>query len=420
MRTILPLVLLLGMSCGDDTDTTDDLPYNGTLTQIDGVDVLTLWGTREEIGYAEGALLCDRVTSLYEDLILDYIVPNSGMSLDLMLTMAENTPAIPEGDEAELRGILTGMRDQCDPEDLILTSDNLEEGTGGSREISYDDLVLAAALPDYGCSSLTVWGDASATGELLHVRNFDYYSDPGGTFHAEHLVKVYRSDDQGGVRFASISIPGVIGCISCVTEEGRGMTMHNSGGLDATEVIGFTPRVLGAREAIAATWHAEDPLAAAEDALEARPTFMGNNLHFFAPGHGAAVMEWDGNAEHPDGYVTRRDPGEGLNAPSTAQAITCTNHYAVRSTGGGPYSDSVRRMQTLSAGIDDAATSGGLDQAGGLALAEQVSSPSTVYNLIYDHSDRTLTFRRGSPDQRGTRAEPAVLPLDELFAELPE
>ena len=225
-----------------DTQPPDTGPdVNGRLETVDGREVLHLWGTRYEMGYAEGSLMCGRLTEVFEDYILDYLVAHVGYDWDTITTLALGMIDIPEEFQAELEGIADGMRENCPAEDLIVTSDYLGLGEGGSREVELEDLLVANAVGDWACSSLTAWGEATATGAMIHARTFDYSVDPGGTFLDQHIIKVYDSTEEGGARFVSVSTPGLVGCISCFTEEGTAFTMHNIVGLESSSGFSYTP-----------------------------------------------------------------------------------------------------------------------------------------------------------------------------------
>jgi hypothetical protein len=59
---------------GEDPVTEPTMDVNGFLEDVDGIDVLWLWGTRDEMGYAEGAILCGRIRDMFRDYVLDYVV----------------------------------------------------------------------------------------------------------------------------------------------------------------------------------------------------------------------------------------------------------------------------------------------------------------------------------------------------------
>jgi len=279
--------------------------------------------------------------------------------------------------------------------------------------------VGANILGDFGCWSFSVWGDASATGDTIHARNFDWAIDPGGVFLDQHLLKVYDSDEQGGARYASLTVPGLIGCMSCISGDGVGITMHNVGGLSATQSTGIHPRMLATRSALAATWQSGDPAADAEAVLEAALQRVGNNLHLSYPSAlgspgGAVVYEYDGATDHNDGQATVREPGDDPSV-STQEALVVTNHYMKR-TDPPADGDSYNRYQTLAAGIGAATGNGGLDADAAHALIDQVANQYTAHSVVIDAAARELRiFVAPTPGTPATDAPPHVIDLDAIF-----
>ncbi len=404
-------------SSDDDDSAGDEL--HGRIEHVDGIDVLYLWGSRYEMGYAEGALYCQQMPVLFKSYVLEYLVADYGVPYEMVLALVENAVELDEGDLSEMQGIVDGARAHCSEEEFWVESEYLEESAGGARELNFEDLVAANILGDFGCSSFSVWGDASATGDTIHARNFDWAIDPGGVFLDQHLLKVYDSDEQGGARYASLTVPGLIGCMSCISGDGVGITMHNVGGLSATQSTGIHPRMLATRSALAATWQSGDPAADAEAVLEAALQRVGNNLHLSYPSAlgspgGAVVYEYDGATDHNDGQATVREPGDDPSV-STQEALVVTNHYMKR-TDPPADGDSYNRYQTLAAGIGAATGNGGLDADAAHALIDQVANQYTAHSVVIDAAARELRiFVAPTPGTPATDAPPHVIDLDAIF-----
>ncbi len=398
---------------------------HGRVDTVGGREVLYLWGTREEMGYAEGALYCDRVAPLFKDYLLEHLVGQySDFTYDVARTYVLAVTKFEDDDMRELEAMYRGMKDHCSDEQLTVESDFL--GPETSHVLELEDLLFANAVADFGCSSFTVWGAASSTGDTIHGRNFDWAVDPQGTFLSAHMLKVYESSEEGGARWASVFVPAMAGCITCVTEEGVALTMHNVGGLDPTYEVDISPRMMAARAAIAATWGADDVVGDAEAALEARRQIVGNNLHLSFPmerggGIGGVVFEYDGAADAPDGQVTVRWPGE--DAEMTRQdAIVAANHYIKReppATDG----DSYERLVSLRTDIDAAEPNGGVLPGDGRAMLGRVEngySGLTVHSVVIDSVGRDLQlFVAPAPDVPAPETEGLHVDLDELFGGLP-
>lgn len=424
------MLFLALLACADpeDTATAEAEPaVNGRVDHSWDRDVLYLWGTREEIGYAEGALYCDRVGPLFKDYLLDgLLVTYSEYDYSIVRPVVLSSIKYEAGDLAEMTAMYQGMLDHCSVEQLTVETPNLEPDSGGKRMLEFEDLLFANAVADYGCSSFTAWGSASATGDTIHGRNFDWATDDKGAFLDNHIVKVYRSEEEGGAEWASVFVPGMVGCISCVTQEGVALTMHNVGGLDPQWHSNISPRMLAARAAVAATWKATDVVVAAENALEPRRQIVGNNLHLSFPmargnGIAAVVLEYDGG-DSPDGQVTVRYPGDDP-ALTIPNAIMATNHYVSRSAPD-TEGDSFDRLTKLQVGVTLQTHAGGVDVAAGLGLLKSVERDHdgvTVHSVIIDSANRSLeVFVAPDPATAAPEDDPVIYDLDQLFGGLPE
>jgi hypothetical protein len=379
------------------------------------------------MGYAEGAQMCGRITRIFEKYALDYAVAGTGMPYGVVKDFATGFFTIPEDHERQLQAMLLGMQERCDPADLVVTSENLEAGSGGSREITYEDLFVAHVLPDYLCTSLTVWGDASDTGDTIHGRNLDFLLDPDGVFLDEHLLKVYRSSEEGNATWASLSVPALIGCISCVGSEGIGFTMHNAAGLSDDTPTGNIPRTLAMRDALVATVGAADPVAAADAVFDAAPQQMGNNLHMFMGCDGtdcvgAAVFEFDGRAAHADGHSTVRMPGDVDDGLTTSEALVVANHYLERNTPPESGNSYDRHQAHVTAINDEIAGDGTVSVADAQSMLQSTSTLNagvpTVHSVIMDDSTMTLHVYIATLDADVTEAPyttPFVVDLTVVF-----
>ncbi|MBA2320580.1 MAG: hypothetical protein H0V89_05430 [Deltaproteobacteria bacterium] len=398
----------------------EELPYNGSLERQGDRDVLYLWGTRAEIGYAEGALTCDRVGPLFKAYLLEHLVGEyTDFTYELARAFVLGSTTFDARDLEELDGYWQGANEYCTDEQLTIESELIADSP---HRLVWEDLLFANAVADFGCSSFTVWGDASATGEMVHGRNFDWAIDPAGTFVADHMLKVYDSTDEGA-RFVSVMVPAMQGCVTCVTDESLVLTMHNVSGLTPDETIGISPRMLSARAALAATSGADDPVGAAETVLEGRRQLVGNNLHLAMPvargdGIGGVVLEVDGAGSSPDGQVTVRRAGE--DAQETRTDVTlAANHYAKRRSDLGD-DDSNGRIATLAAFIDEAPVAAG-DGRGMLDSVKNGYDGVTAHSIVFDAATSELQlYVAPGFDVPAPEAEPVIFDLNDVFGRLAE
>ena len=73
-----------------------------------------------------------------------------------------------------------------------------------------------------GCTSFAAWGKSSATGEPIVGRNFDFYM--GDDFAKNKMVLFVEPSK--GMRFVSLSWPGMMGVVSGMNEQGLSITLN--------------------------------------------------------------------------------------------------------------------------------------------------------------------------------------------------
>jgi hypothetical protein len=127
------------------------------------------------------------------------------------------------------------------------------------------------------------------------------------------------------------------------------------------------------------------------------------NITFPAPGraHGddiAAVMEYDGKADHPDGRVTRRSPSDNTTLPwnSTCDqrvaypyAIINTNHYLKRNTVM-DYDNSIERYCSIKGMLPGALGDGNVTMEEARDIMDAVGGYGTLHTIIFEPDSRIL------------------------------
>jgi len=108
-------------SSDDDDSAGDEL--HGRIEHVDGIDVLYLWGSRYEMGYAEGALYCQQMPVLFKSYVLEYLVADYGVPYEMVLALVENAVELDEGDLSEMQGIVDGARAHCSEEEFWVESE---------------------------------------------------------------------------------------------------------------------------------------------------------------------------------------------------------------------------------------------------------------------------------------------------------
>jgi isopenicillin-N N-acyltransferase like protein len=164
---------------------------------VDGLPVVTVAGTPEEIGQQLGVLLKDPITSLLDK--KNDIAQGFGLNQapNLLVKMSRLVaPAFPDSQHREIEALAKAAGTDLD--------------TLAFANIMYEVSHFPA------CSSLAVEGDRSTTGNTIFGRNLDFPTF--GFLDKYSLIEVIRP--QGKHAFASMTFPGIVGVFSGMNDAG--------------------------------------------------------------------------------------------------------------------------------------------------------------------------------------------------------
>jgi hypothetical protein len=176
----------------------------GRLDYINGLPVLVVEGTPEELGEQQAALTAEAAGKIlgYPRKLLGLI--GRERRLPEMLAMSRSlAPQIPADHLTEL------------------------EAFAGAAGLDRDSLLELNTLVDayrggLGCSSLIVDSHRSATGGPLFGRNLDFFTR--GTLQRYSIVVVCRPENKHA--FVSVGFPGMLGCFSGMNDAGLALAVH--------------------------------------------------------------------------------------------------------------------------------------------------------------------------------------------------
>jgi WD40 repeat protein len=178
----------------------------GELKYINGIPVLTLAGTPEEIGTQMGVLAL-------KPALVDF---------DLDQFMRESLQSLGPDKSGPWVKLMAQLLVQRYPREYRVELEAMARAAG----MDFDFLVLANVLPDlglFGCSTLLVDPDRSATGKVLFGRNMDF--PPRAGLDRMSLLLIYRPD--GKPPFASVGFPGVLVGTSTMNAAGLAWTVNS-------------------------------------------------------------------------------------------------------------------------------------------------------------------------------------------------
>ncbi len=202
-----------------------DQELKGEVVSINGMQVLRVWGTEYEMGFAQGYLLHQQIKILFEEFIMPYT--GSPIIYSIGRFAFERLYTVPEEFEEEAQGVLDGAL----AAGATLFVDEL------GRELDTIDLAFAGGTADIdglmACSSLIAWGQATAddpelAGQVAIVRNLDWVAlDEAPMLLPSMTAIIARSPDDKRPTI-SIAFPGFLGCLSCMNDAGIVTVQHQS------------------------------------------------------------------------------------------------------------------------------------------------------------------------------------------------
>ncbi len=355
------------------------LPDGAELKYVNGLPVLTVAGSPNEIGAAVGVLALKpdaRILSYPRDLL-------KADRIDLAW------PLFVFGGKGMLKHF---------PADYRTEMDAITRASGADPDVVLMANTFFDLKNTFECSALMVEGSRSATGGVLFGRNLNYPSL--GYIHEHTLVTVYRP--AGKHAFVSVGFPGLVGVLSGMNDAGLCLAV-----LEVYDAKDGEPRFdgQGVPYALCHRRLLEEctTIAEAKKLLESMPRTSLLNL---------AVADKTGTA------VFEVTPKQVVMRPSEKGVCTCTNHFcseAVRPADFTDVVDSVNRLATLDR------VRAGKQKLGVEDLHRQLHAVNqgdqTLQTMVFDPENQRLYLAFGkTPASAGELHELDLAPLFEKAA----
>ncbi|MFC2160761.1 C45 family autoproteolytic acyltransferase/hydrolase [Acidobacteriota bacterium] len=307
---------------------------NGALQQIGDHQVLNLWGTYYEMGYAHGYLMADKIRDLVDNYMIESLADGSVQSYNSLLDdIADNVYVWHQQSLDEINGMAAGMADSG----ISLWVPKL------GRDIDQRDIKAFNLQEEFffACSSFGVWGSATATGETILGRNFDFYYDNQGNIANYQIIITFEPED--GTKFISFSWPGMIGIFSGMNETGVSLTV-NSGMGNTSRNEPFHPVVEIYRNILENTTpdnFLTKPLSIVNSVEEHTTSIIQIGIPFYEYNDPVYILE-DASDQNLIRYPWDTDPDYNH--------IIATNHF-IKVNSGTTYDNSVSRYNSIRNGL---------------------------------------------------------------------
>lgn len=393
-----------------------DLQLTGQLTQVDGVPVLTLWGSQHERGFAHGYLMAEDIIRLFDGYLRETIRdPEALSNFDKAARQQLKAMHIAPRFMDELRGMFEGVRRRLGGAARVPAL---------NRPLELDDLVAVACIPELariGCSSFAAWGPLTSDGGTICGRNLDWHRLD--TLQSGQMIIAYAAEPEGErLGWLSVTWPGYIGCLTGMNSEGVTVAMHDVFTGPPTAPLGFTPRGFALRDAVESAHAAsagKDVLAI----LRGRIAAVGNNVPISFPYRGegkesAIVFEYDGDLTNGYGVTVRRAAKKSQADGEKTAFLPCTNHYRKR---GRP--ESCDRFEKIDRRLNEISLSGQLMgvEDGWDILRSVACLPGpkqriqTYHSVIFEPNSGRMHVAFSTPDRAAPDNKPVTLVISELL-----
>ncbi|HEX3890110.1 MAG TPA: C45 family autoproteolytic acyltransferase/hydrolase [Verrucomicrobiae bacterium] len=231
--------------------------------QREGLTVIYLKGSPFEIGYADGVLMRDKMHTLengFLEMIRGYVPQHWVMEVLKNYVIWRNrhlSDFIPQDYRMEIYAASLGSGD-IHPEEGNFYNRLLNYHA--AHDVSYmmiDNPFIAARA---GCTAFGAWGSATANGDLITGRNFDW--EAAEVFSRDRVVEMCEPD--GKIPFISLSWAGMTGVVSGMNRAGVSVTVNGAPSSLPKETA--TPVAIVAREIMERAHNLDEALKILRDA----------------------------------------------------------------------------------------------------------------------------------------------------------
>ncbi len=236
-RRVLKPFLLLLFSCflvfgnGFIDESLAQTSINGSFEKVGNQNVLNLWGSYYEMGYAHGYLMADKIRDLIDTWLIGVIANGNVSDYNNRLTLIPTVHTFFPQYLDEISGMVDGMN--ASGKNLYVTS--------LGRNIGALDIECLNLFVEYwfSCSSFGVWGNSTGNGDTIVARDYDFPYDSQGNLLKDQMLITY--EPTGMPKLVSFGWPGWFGVTSGMNEDGIVVMVNSGNGNNATSNGPFHP-----------------------------------------------------------------------------------------------------------------------------------------------------------------------------------
>ncbi|MFC1725286.1 C45 family autoproteolytic acyltransferase/hydrolase [candidate division KSB1 bacterium] len=275
---------------------------NGSITEVEGIPLLTLWGSSYEQGYAHGYL--------YAPEIIEYA--DKEISQDGFVELYENILlpnidkyTVPEEYMQEMQGLLDGMEARAGGAVYLGAVD---------RTLTINDIIISTCMDNIEhilnthCTSFCAWDALTVDGNPITGRNYDH---PDNEIYTGRYIFIVRkpAPESGRPAWISITLPGGLDGDTGMNSEGVTLATQEVNLVrDYSSSEGFCPENLLYRKLLESA-RASSVINDVSSVLQDLYTHGGEAILMSWPsgqGHCSAVFEIDGDLNTGHGLTVRQ------------------------------------------------------------------------------------------------------------------
>ena len=273
LRSVVKRYLFLIVACfltlgnGFSAGSAADAAVNGVLRQIGTQQVLSLWGSNYEMGYAHGYLMADKIRDLVDTYVVGLIANGDVADYNYHLSLIPLYHTFYPEYLDEINGMVAGMVASGKSIYVPSLGRNIDD-----RDIKAFNLFIQYS---FSCSSFGVWGTSTANGESILARNYDFYYDSQGSVLNNQLLITY--EPVGKPKFVSAGWPGWYGVATGMNEYGVTAMANAANGENSSSSEKFHPSIEVFRKILENTTlnnYSTQPLATVNSASEYIPMII--------------------------------------------------------------------------------------------------------------------------------------------------
>jgi hypothetical protein len=309
----------------------EELKINGSLEEVNGMRVLRLWGSHQEMGYAYGYLLADELVEVIEQSLFDGMLSNLPRSwtYEQVAQVVEQKILWPEGYREEMEAMVRGMETALGalPE---ITHQRIERGSAVVEPTMLAVINASQDVVDLSldCCGFAAWGEATGDGQTRIGGN---EQGPWNEM-SEHTLLMVRKPDYG-LSWACSNVVGSLSCMRGMNETGVAVTPQGAE-TPWLEVKGPCYAGMHARLGLEQVAAGPNMVSRVAEVIEEYPR-CGSTFWLFAqgsptwsdpnPDQMAVVIEQDNT-----GVTARLPSHNALHGNPLTEAIVVTNHILQR------------------------------------------------------------------------------------------